>query len=420
MCLRAICHLLLILNTPLLPVMQSIVDEGTIQLAVLLAQRDTSHVSAYWDFLELVTQVAPYHSDVLFAAHVPRIIFSKMVRQGPNVPKFHNLKKQKMSMRALSALVHERNGPGTAIDFFDKGHGMACVFNFVHMQPRLPKVDAIGINLLMELTVRYPETVVRMCSLGLIHAVNEIMRRDFAAHSAGVFLDAVTLFEALASDATNLRSLSMAEPYGTLRLVMQRTMVTHTMEIHIKAMNIIAALAKLHGPVQRAGAPADVVTLVLDAMHSNSRIHVQLAGVCALANLVHHWRNVDTIVAQEGVFCILRAVNEHPGQRGLVLTGLDAIGSITSRIRKNSALTLKVQLEGRCLIEWLFHIISDDDDISVLRQVLKVFSDFVVPSPKMRALCNGLGSITEMIRFRQLDTRDKKRAQRIVQLLRKK
>jgi len=175
MSLDALAHLLSVLSTPLPASMQSIVETGTIQVAALFAQRDKDNISAYWHFLELVMHVADFHLDVVLAANVPQIIFSTMAQHGVLVRAYHNVKTQQMSMRALSALVHDRNGPHTTIDFFDEQRGMVCVFNFVHMQPRCTHVDCIVIELLTELTVRYPETVVRMCSLSLILTINKIM-----------------------------------------------------------------------------------------------------------------------------------------------------------------------------------------------------------------------------------------------------
>ena len=109
----------------------------------------------------------------------------------------------------------------------------------------------------------------------------------------------MSLFEALASDATNLHALTMADPYCTLRQVMQR--FPEQIENQIKAMRMIAALADFHGVARHAAAPADIITLVIDAMRANQGRPEQCVVFCALAKLLHSWRKVDMIVAQGGV-----------------------------------------------------------------------------------------------------------------------
>jgi len=416
MSLDAMGHLLSILNTPLLPVIQSIVDEGTIQLVAVLAQRDTINVSAYWRFLELVTTVAPYHVDVLLEANVPTIIFSKMAQRSTDVLNLHNISIQEMSMRALSAIVHERNGPGTTIDFSDEAHDMECVFCFMHMQPRLPDINAACmLELLMQLTVKYPETVARMCAIGLIRTVNEIMLRGFPVYYVETYCHAVSLFEALASDTTNLRALASADPYCTLRVAMQR--FPEQIDIQVKGMRTIAALADFNGTARRGAVPANIIALVLHAMRTHPGCIGQCAGVCAIAKLLHSWRNVNLVVTQGGVFLILRALDNHIGDRELMLAGLNAIDCITLRIKTNGVLTRKVQRVGVFLVRCLLDILDAYDDLSVLRQVLRVFSNFFLSSPEMRELCRGLGRIEAIIHARQLGIKDKKMAQKFVHML---
>jgi hypothetical protein len=398
-------------DTPVEPLFQTYVNEGIIEMAVAAVQRHMSEDCAYFCLLDIASAIAPYHLDVVIAANVPQIIFSKMAQPGW---KLISLQRQKFSMRTLSCLVCERDGSGTTIDFFDEKHDMTSFFKFVDMQPRRAEIDAEGMRLCKELTINYPEIIGRMCDLGLLRVINKITPRNFNTERVRhVFDDAVSIFEILSRDATNLRALSNADPYSTLRIVMQRH--PESTEVQNKALYTIAALADLHPTIRCAPAPVDVVTMVLTAM---TRAPCSVPGFFVLVNLLHNWRNVETIVNAGGVTFITSVLEENFDEKELILVGLEAICTITSRIKHDKVLTQRVQEEGSYLIKRLVVILEEHDDIIVLRQVLKVFSDFVVHSPEMRLLCLASGPLTDIIRVRELSTKDKKMAQRIVRLLR--
>jgi len=390
---------------------QSYVNEGIIEMAVAAVQSNVSEDCAYFSLLQIASAIAPYHLDVMIAANVPQIIFSKMAQSGC---KLISLKSQKLSMRTLSYLVCERDGPGTTIDFFDEKHDMASVFKFVDMQPRRAEIDAEVMHLFKELTINYPEIVARMCALGFIRAINKITPRYFNTERfLYVFDDAVSIFEILSRDATYLHALSNADPYSTLRIVMQRH--PESTAVQNKALYTIAALADLHPTTRCALAPVDVVTMVLTAM---THADCSVPGFFVLVNLLHNWRNVETIVNAGGITFITSVLEENFDEKELILVGLEAICSITSRMKHDKVLAQRVQEEGSDLIKRLVVILQEHDDIIVLRQVLKVFSDFVVRSPEMPFLCHASGPLTDIIRVRELSAKDKKMAQRIVRLLR--